>query len=72
MEEQSPQHLGRKNKRLYWDWWRENPVELVLVVLIIMAFALVPWEGCGISEQSVDERPAVADQQADDDVVIVR
>lgn len=50
MAQQSPQHLGEKDRRLYWDWWRENPVEIVLVLLILVLFVAVPWQGCGISE----------------------
>lgn len=42
---------------MYWDWWRENPTELVLLVLILAAFFLVPWQGFGVTEQDVDERP---------------
>lgn len=57
MAEQSPEPLGTRNKRLYWDWWRENPVELVLVVLILVLFVFVPWQGCGITEQPPEERP---------------
>ncbi len=56
MEENAPQYIQTKpqDRRLYWDWWRENPAEIVLVIFIIALFALVPWEGCGISEQDVD------------------
>ena len=39
---------------MYWDWWRENPVEIILVILIIVLFATVPWEGCGVSEQPIE------------------
>ena len=56
MEERTPQYIQPKSDKrsVYWDWWRENPAEIVLVVFIIALFALVPWEGCGISEQDVD------------------
>lgn len=54
MQQRAPQYIEKQKQPVYWDWWRENPVEIVLVVLIITLFALAPWEGCGISEQEVD------------------
>lgn len=55
-EDQSQTKSGQEtSRRIYWDWWRENPVELVLVILIIVLFVMVPWEGCGITEQDPDE-----------------
>lgn len=62
MADESPLHLGQKKKRIYWDWWRENPVELVLVVLTIVLFAAVPWQGCGISEVDQAERDEMTQQ----------
>lgn len=46
-----------------WDWWSENPVELVLVVFILIIFFMMPREGCGISQVGVDEpaQPAILD-----------
>lgn len=55
MEERPPQHIQKDRQRWYWDWWRENPVEIVLVVFIIVLFFLVPWQGCGISEVDPEE-----------------
>ena len=54
MDAQSPQHLKQTDQSMYWDWWRENPVEIILVILIIVLFATVPWEGCGVSEQPIE------------------
>lgn len=61
MEEKPPEHLGKKEKRIYWDWWRENPVEIVLVVLILTLFVFVPWQGCGVTEQEPEERVPAED-----------
>ena len=54
MEEQAPQYLKPQKKRVYWDWWRENPAEIILLIFIISLFAFIPWEGCGISEQDIE------------------
>ena len=54
MQQRAPQYIEKERKTVYWDWWRENPVEIILVVFIIALFALAPWEGCGLSEQPVD------------------
>lgn len=45
-----------------WDWWGENPTEIVLLVFILVVFAFVLWlppQGWGI-----DENPAAAGEQA--------
>lgn len=44
-----PQHLETKKDPVWWDWWSENPVEVVLVVLILVMFFALPRQGCGIS-----------------------
>ena len=54
MQQQPPQHIANKKRGVYWDWWRENPVELLLVLFIIVLFMAVPWEGCGMTEQEVE------------------
>ena len=50
MEEQSIQHLGEKENQRIWDWWKENPGEIIVVALILVLFVVVPWQGCGVSE----------------------
>lgn len=54
MQDKAPQYLQKQKQRFYWDWWRENPREIVLVVFIIVLFILAPWQGCGISEQEIE------------------
>ena len=46
-----------------WDWWSENPVELVLVAFILVVFFMMPREGCGISAEGAGEpvEPAILD-----------
>lgn len=65
MEDKSAEPVSDQKRRIYWDWWRENPVELVLVILIIVLFVMVPWQGCGITEQD----PADLDEAQDVRVV---
>lgn len=54
MQEQSPQHITSEQKPFHWDWWRENPREIILVIFVIVLFMAVPWEGCGITQQPLD------------------
>lgn len=54
MAQESPQFLQPKKKPVYWDWWRENPVEIILVIFIITLFAFTPWANFGISPQEIE------------------
>ncbi|MFU8804772.1 MAG: hypothetical protein ACNA8W_13235 [Bradymonadaceae bacterium] len=49
MVDQAPQHLQTRKSPVYWDWWRENPVEIILVIFIIVMFFALPRTGCGIT-----------------------
>ena len=55
MDEKAPQHIKADRQHWYWDWWRENPVEIILVIFILVLFAAVPWQGCGISGEDGEE-----------------
>lgn len=44
-----PQHLRLINSAMRWDWRKENPVELVLLVFIIAVFFAFPRAGCGVT-----------------------
>jgi hypothetical protein len=35
---------------MYWDWWGENPVEVVLVAFILIFFFTLPRTGCGVDK----------------------
>lgn len=54
MADKSPQFLHRKKASIYWNWWRENPTEIVLVIFIITLFAFTPWTGCGVTEADIE------------------
>lgn len=61
----APSHLGSgKAEPVGWDWWSENPAEIILVVFILIFFFLLPRDGCGISQQEVSapEAPAQTGQ----------
>ena len=50
--------LGKRKNPVEWDWWGENPAEIVLVVFIIVLFFFfhsLPPQGWGI-----DDNPDVA------------
>lgn len=45
-----PEHLGRKQKTIYWDWTGENPVEIILVTFILVLLFTLPRTGCQIDK----------------------
>ena len=49
-ETQKPQHLGRGDRAIYWEWRQESPVEIVLVIFILVMFFMLPRTGCGIDK----------------------
>lgn len=52
MSERSPQHVKMIHSRLNWDWRKENPVELVLLIFIFAILFAIPKQGCGISKDA--------------------
>lgn len=40
------------NSRLSWDWRKESPVELVLLVFIFAILFTIPKQGCGITKDA--------------------
>ncbi len=51
MAERVPPHLKLINSRLNWDWRKENPSELVVLVFILALFFTIPRAGCGITPE---------------------
>jgi hypothetical protein len=47
---EQPDHLEDDDSPIYWDWWGENPVEVVLVAFILIFFFMFPRAGCGIDK----------------------
>ncbi len=61
MNERPRPFLSGEEGPIRWDWWGENPAEIVLVVFILVTFAFLVWlppQGWGI-----DENPAAAGEQ---------
>jgi len=56
-------HLGADKEPVWWDWWSENPTEIILVTFILVFFFLLPRTGCGITQVEA-QAPAPADQVA--------
>lgn len=57
MEREKP-YLHGDEGSIRWDWWGENPAEIVLVVFILVILAFLYWlppQGWGI-----DPSPSVA------------
>lgn len=52
--EKPPQYIAAKKKPFHWDWFRENPAEIILLVFILAFFFLTPWAGCGVSPADLD------------------
>lgn len=56
-EKQTPKsHLQADKDPVWWDWWSENPVEILLVLFILVLFFALPRDGCGIDAEE-DARP---------------
>lgn len=55
-------HLQAEKDPIWWDWWSESPIEIILIVFILVLFFALPREGCGIS-QTEDARPPGAAEQ---------
>ncbi len=43
-----------------WDWWREDPVELILLVFILVLFFAFPRAGCGVTAVDANQAPPPA------------
>ncbi len=51
MADRKPQHLSMFNGSwVKWDWRKENPAEVVLVVFALTFFLLLPRQGCGVTQ----------------------
>ena len=51
MAEREKPYLHSSGRGMNWDWWRENPVEIILVVFILVLFFFfesLPPQGWGI------------------------
>jgi hypothetical protein len=42
------------NSFLNWNWRRESPPEIVLVIFILVLFFTIPKEGCGVDKTQGD------------------
>ncbi len=48
--EQKPTTFLHTNKEpVWWDWWSENPIEIILVIFILVLFFALPRAGCGVT-----------------------
>jgi hypothetical protein len=45
-------HLQNDKDPIWWDWWSENPVEIILVIFILVLFFTLPRAGCGITAEA--------------------
>ncbi len=63
MAEKEKPYLKGTEGSIRWDWWGENPVEIVLVVFIIVLFFFfysLPDQGWGIDENPEAAQPEAA------------
>lgn len=56
-------HLGSEKEPVWWNWWDENPTEIILVTFILVFFFLLPRAGCGVTQVEASV-PAPTDQAA--------
>jgi hypothetical protein len=62
MAERERPYLKGNEGSIRWDWWGENPAEIVLVIFILVLFFFIyslPSQGWGI-----DDNPAAAQPEA--------
>lgn len=61
-EKKAQSHLQSDKKPMFWDWWQENPVEIILVVFILVLFFAFPRQGCGITSDAPPANQPVSNQ----------
>jgi len=49
--DETPSHLEDDTRWLRWNWNREDPVEIVLLIFILLLCFLLPRPECGISDK---------------------
>lgn len=69
MADREPQHLKMfddKEGRLRWDWRKENPGEVVAVILLLAFILALPKAGCGVTttEPAKVPKPAAVEAPA--------
>jgi hypothetical protein len=57
-------HLAADKDPVWWDWWSENPTEIVLVIFILVFFFMMPRVGCGVTDTTPVEPAAPVEQGA--------
>jgi|GEM_PF-3250904 hypothetical protein len=67
-EKKTPQHLKMFADGFRWDWRRENPVEIVILVFGICIFFLLPRAGCGVTSADVKDVDLMKRPTAESDV----
>jgi hypothetical protein len=55
-------HLQTEKDPVWWDWWSENPIEIVLVVLFLVLFFALPRQGCGVTSDAPMTPPSATQQ----------
>lgn len=63
-EKRSPEHLHFFKPGMRWDWRRENAVEVILVVFVLLFFFTLPRAGCGITGTASASAEPAAEVQA--------
>ena len=56
-KDKAQSHLESDKKSVFWDWWAENPVEIILVIFILVLFFAFPRQGCGITSDAPPANP---------------
>lgn len=61
-EQRNKPFMGNRKETPQWDWWGENPAEIVLVAFILVLFFFIhslPPQGWGIDDNPSAAAPTV-------------
>lgn len=56
-QDKATNYLHTDKEPVWWDWWSENPVEVVLVIFILVLFFALPRAGCGVTNTAPTPPP---------------
>lgn len=61
MSDEQISYIHTPKNQSAWDWWSEDPIELILMTFFLVFFFALPMDGCGVSktQEVAPSAPAV-------------